>query len=196
MASTSSTEEWRPIEGFTGYEVSSFGRVRSLPQLVRCRGGMRAIAGQMLKTPIRGAGYQCVCIRKINLLVHRVVAKAFLGSPPFPDAEVNHIDHDRTNPVVTNLEWVTGSENQLHCERHGRRRHASKGKFSGEHPTSLAVIATCMRTGSETRYEAAMDAVRAGFRSDCISRACNGKLGNHAGHYWRFADGQQGRART
>ncbi len=167
------TEKWVPIAEFLGYEVSSLGRVRS-PR-------------QVLKTPKLKSGYLSVCIHKQNRLVHREVAKAFLGDPPFADAETNHKDGNKGNPTLANLEWVTKSENARHSYRVLGHVPHSKGKFSGAHNTSIPVIATCMKTGNETRYEAGMDAVRAGFRSDGISRACAGKAAHHAGFLWRYA---------
>jgi len=60
--------------------------------------------------------------------VHRLVAFAFLGPPPTSDHEINHIDGDRTNNRVTNLEWVTRQENAVHA-------HQILGKGIGEtHP--------------------------------------------------------------
>lgn len=167
------TEEWRSIESFLGYEISNLGRVRS-PR-------------QILKTPIRGAGYPCVCIRKVNLLVHRLIAKAFLGPPPSAGANVNHKDGVRANSVLDNLEWTTPGGNQKHRYRVLGHPGTCLGKFSADHPTSRAVIATHMKNGTIARYASGMDAVRDGFRSDCISRACQGQIAHHAGHFWRYA---------
>lgn len=187
-------ECWRRIAGLPGYMVSTLGRVKSLSQKVGGPyGSTRSIPGQILKTPVRGAGYPCVCIRKKNLLVHRLIAFAFLGAPAAPDDEVNHKNGIKAESVLSNLEWLTASENQKHSYKELGRRPTSKGKFSGAHPTSIPVISTCLKTGRERRYRAAMDAVRAGFRSDGISRACAGKIAHHKGHIWRYADGYQGR---
>ena len=188
------TEEWRLVSGHPNYMVSDQGRVKSLGRYTRTKGeGVRYIPERMLNPPINAAGYRHVILDRKVRNVHRLVAIAFLGEPPFPAAQVNHINNDRSDPRLTNLEWVTPSENQHHSYRTTGRATASKGKFSAQNNASIPVIATNMRTGVETHYEAAMDAVRAGYRSDGISRACAGKIAHHKGHFWRYADGHTGR---
>lgn len=64
------------------------------------------------------SGYKQVCLildgKQRQLLVHRIVAELFLGKS-LEKTQVNHIDGDRTNNKVENLEWVTGSENMKHA---------------------------------------------------------------------------------
>lgn len=99
-------EEWRPIEGYEGlYEVSSYGRVRSLDRYDE-RNCFRE--GRILKLYTRKGGYLFVQLhlngKGKNYLVHRLVAIAFI---PNPDnlPEVNHLDEDKTNNRVENLEF-------------------------------------------------------------------------------------------
>ena len=101
------TEEiWRPVVGYEGlYEVSSYGRVRSLDRYDR-RNQFRK--GKLLKNRDNGNGY-LICILSKNGIVknkyiHRLVLEAFI---PNPDnlSEVNHKDEDKTNNNVDNLEW-------------------------------------------------------------------------------------------
>ena len=101
------TEEiWRPVVGYEGlYEVSSYGRVRSLD---RYDGRNHFIKGKLLKNRDNGNGY-LICILSKNGIVknkyiHRLVVEAFI---PNPDniKEVNHKDEDKTNNNVENLEW-------------------------------------------------------------------------------------------
>ena len=102
-------EEWRPIVGYEGlYEVSSYGRVRSLDMYVKARyGNYRLHKGKVL-SPGEKNGYLFVnlsCNGKHNTItVHRLVAQVFL---PNPDnlPEVNHKDEDKTNNNADNLEW-------------------------------------------------------------------------------------------
>ncbi|MGU3496363.1 HNH endonuclease [Xanthobacteraceae bacterium A53D] len=105
-------EEWRPVDDWPDYEVSSHGRVR------RTTSWGRATAGAVRK-PVFISGYAAVTLthrsgRRKMMLIHRLVAKAFLPSPPLPRMEVNHKDADRANPRAHNLEWVTPSQNRRH----------------------------------------------------------------------------------
>ena len=101
------TEEiWKPIEGYEGlYEVSSYGRVRSLDRY-DSRNHFRK--GKLLKNKDNGNGYLLCILSKNGIVknkyIHRLVAEAFIERP---DGlyEVNHKDEDKTNNSVDNLEW-------------------------------------------------------------------------------------------
>ena len=100
-------EEYRPVVGFENlYEVSNLGNVRSYRRL-------------MTQSKIN-SGYIrvrfCLNGHKTSELVHRAVAKAFLPNPE-NKREVNHKDGDRTNNVLSNLEWATSSENKQHARK-------------------------------------------------------------------------------
>lgn len=90
--------------------VSNLGRVKSLP-----RNG--TIKKERILKPSSYTGYALVTMRKNGKAhyekVHRIVAKVFIPNPE-NKREVNHIDGDKLNNLVENLEWVTSSENQLH----------------------------------------------------------------------------------
>lgn len=101
--------EWRPVLGWEErYEVSNSG-------LVRKRGGQEI--GQWASK----AGYMHVRLSKprAQLMVHRIVAGAFLG-PPKAKLVVNHIDNNPANNSVQNLEWCTQAENLQHAANQGR----------------------------------------------------------------------------
>jgi hypothetical protein len=109
-------EEWRDIGGYEGsYQVSNFGRVKSLDRVVMGRWGTdRRIKEKVLKEFVSRNGY---CIIELCLdgvrkkhLVHRMVAKAFVLGEKDGD-QVNHIDEDKTNNNSNNLEWCTPREN-------------------------------------------------------------------------------------
>lgn len=113
-------EEWRPVVGYEGiYEVSDAGRVRSVPR-VDAAGRVRA---PKIKAQSLSNGYRFVLLFKNRkqraARVHVLVAAAFLGPRP-PGLVVNHIDHDKTNNQVGNLEYVTQRENIQAAVRAGR----------------------------------------------------------------------------
>jgi hypothetical protein len=110
-------EEWRPIYGFTGYyEVSSWGRVRSVDRIVAgsCYGVISHRKGVVLAGGGNNAGYRQVGLFKKNkgklILVHRLVLKAFYGKCP-KGKESRHLDGDSANNRVDNLVWGTRAEN-------------------------------------------------------------------------------------
>lgn len=107
-------EIWKSVKGYEGlYEVSNLGRVRSIDRIVRCNSGINIIKGCILKQYLEKKGYLRVhlCNKQIgkHFLVHRLVAEAFIPNPDNKPT-VNHINHDRTDNRVENLEWATFSE--------------------------------------------------------------------------------------
>lgn len=66
----------------------------------------------------RGNGYVGVRLNKKSYLVHRLVAQAFLGLDPSTNLQVNHINGDKMNNNVNNLEIVTPSENVIHAYKY------------------------------------------------------------------------------
>lgn len=126
-------EVWKDVEGYKGYyQVSNKGRVRSWKDSAP----KRVNKPRLLKLQARN-GYKFVALskngNKKSIYVHRLVAKAFI-----PNAEskpqVNHKDLDRSNNIVTNLEWCTGHENMRHASINGccsqKGEEASNRKLS------------------------------------------------------------------
>lgn len=108
-------EQWKPVREFPAhYEISSRGRLR---RIAAYRG---LYAGKIRKPQNDKRGYVVYMLsvenRHILRYAHRMVADAFIG--PIPDGrEVNHIDGDKGNPTLANLEIVTNSENRAHSYR-------------------------------------------------------------------------------
>ena len=106
-------EIWLPIDNYIGlYEISNFGRVKSLPRKMN----NKVVNGKILNESVGANGYQKVtlsnhCLMK-TYLVHRLVAIAFLGDKRH--LQVNHKDSNTLNNNVSNLEWVTQAENNQH----------------------------------------------------------------------------------
>ena len=112
-------EVWKPIEGYEGYyEVSNLGRVQGLDRTVQQ--GMRrlAVAQRVLKPWIKDQKYLFVTLchdgPSIRARVHQLVAAAFLGLRP-DGLQINHLDGNKKNNHVGNLEYVTPSENIRHA---------------------------------------------------------------------------------
>lgn len=132
------SEEWRPVVGFNGYEVSSYGNVRSLTRVIKKQwknGKHYEIQwiGRPLTFVYNHAGYRTVTIGNRKHLVSRLVCFAFHGSPPYPNAHADHIDHCPTNNHVENLQWLTPTENW-------RRRDFARGFRNGQAKVTDDVI--------------------------------------------------------
>ena len=103
-------EEWKSIPGYEGlYEVSSYGRIKSLERYRFNNGGIQLLKERIMK-PLNYNGYKKVVLlkngsKKIEY-IHRLVAKLFIPNPDNLPC-VNHKDEDKSNNRVDNLEWCT-----------------------------------------------------------------------------------------
>ena len=152
-------ETWKSVKGYEGlYEVSNLGNVRSLRY-----NNTNKISP--LKVYIEKAGYARVSLSKNgkskNKRIHRLVAEAFIpnmNSLP----QVNHIDGNKLNNNVKNLEWCSASRNQKHKYEMGLmvcktgKAHHRTGKTGKENVTSKTV--KCVTTGEI--FDSAHDASR------------------------------------
>lgn len=179
-------EEWRDIPGLEGgYQVSNFGRVRSLDRIVYRKGAhgkwnFYRYTGRIIKPVKTLQGYLVVPLGKKhpNNRVHRLVASAFIPKIDGKDM-INHIDGDRTNNHVSNLEWCTNQENQLHASRvlnHKQGRYQNKPVRCVE---TGEVFENSFRAAHECRYTAGN-----------IRMAANPKYPRKTcmGYHWEFVD--------
>lgn len=115
-------EEWRPIVGYEGlYEVSNFGRVKRKEKRVYSEVRNCYINKKEQLCPQFTDKYKYVNLVVYGLktkraLLHRIIANAFIPNP-YNKSEVNHIDGNKLNNSIDNLEWVTRSENTIHAYR-------------------------------------------------------------------------------
>lgn len=117
-------EEWKPVCGYEGfYEVSTEGRVRSLPRATTNGGILKPIYSKDGYASVHLSREGHDKIKRIN----RLVAEAFIPNPE-NKPEVNHINGVRDDNRLCNLEWATTSENNLHACRVLGRGHWSRGK--------------------------------------------------------------------
>lgn len=173
-------EEWKDIQGYEGkYQVSNYGRVKSLARYRKNNGNSQSFQGErILKQSVNNKGYcvveLCRDAKRKRHTVHRLVASAFISNDENKE-QVNHKDENKQNNHVDNLEWCTCKENINHGS-HNEKMAKTKG---------TPVIAND-ETGTEIEFYSLAEAERqTGVSQGNISRCLNGERGQAGGMYWR-----------
>lgn len=170
------SEIWKSIEGSPAYMVSTNGRVKNS-------------RGMILKGQHNGKGYRQVVLtgqdgRTRVHSVHRLVAAAFIPNPENKPC-INHIDNQRSNNCVGNLEWCTWKENAEWTISQGRDRF---GEFRHMGPEKLRKPVYAISPSGERRlYPSVMATATDGFSYSCVSKCCYGQLKTHRGYSFEFA---------
>lgn len=130
-------ELWKNINSHQGiYQVSNLGHVK------RIINGWGTKAGKMLKSRIYNHGYCNVALwsngQRIDRPVHRLVLEAFVGHRP-PGMECRHLDGNKQNNRLDNLQWGTRSENQRDSIRHNTK-YQPRGEQHGMTKTTAIQI--------------------------------------------------------
>ena len=160
-------ETFVKIESFENYEVSNLGKVRNIK------------SGRTLKPHLNHNGYLKHHLYKHNklkeLFLHRIIAIAFIDNPE-EKPQVNHIDENKLNNDLSNLEWCTVRENLIHGTR--TKRVAEK--------LSQKVIQLDLNDNVLNEFESMVQAGQeTGVSRSNISSCCNGKLKSAGGFKWR-----------
>lgn len=181
-------EIWRPIKEYLDlYEVSNWGRVRSLDRYMnQVGGGKQFRKGKILK-PLnyRGNGYLCVQLMNNSshklVYIHRLVAEAFIPNPDSLPC-VNHKDENKENNRVENLEWCTHSYNNTYgtAKERGDKKKSKKTyqyTLDGELVCEYSSVAEVQKLK--------------GWLSGNIASACTGKLKTAYGYIWSHSPNLQ-----
>ena len=178
--------KWKPIKDYEGlYEVSNTGCVRSLTRLKfnKLTNNYNTIAGRELKPNKVAFDYLQVTLYKEGKrkcrYIHNLVMESFVGDKP-KGYEVNHIDEDKSNNNLSNLEYLTCKDNN----NYGTRKHrASKSLTNGK--KSKSVIGISIYDGSTVEFPSISEAKRQGYGSH-ISDVILGKRSHCKGYLWKF----------
>ena len=181
-------EEWKDIEGYEGiYQISSHGRVKSLPRKVI---NNKCSKERILKLSTDKRGVNRITLHKNNKMktfqVHRLVATAFLDNPNNLPC-INHKDENPSNNKVENLEWCTREYNNNYGSRNSRISKFTKGSNNHNSKkvecTTTKEIFSCM-TEAANKYNVSQAH---------ITHCCQGKR-NYTGKHpttgeklrWKF----------
>lgn len=157
-------EVWKDVIGYEGlYQVSNLGRVRSF-----YKNKLTILSYRRAK-----AGYHTVCLHKnkkpLTQNIHRLIADAFI-----PNTEckkyVNHIDGDKGNNILSNLEWVTQSENMKHA-----------------YDIGLMGTKKCKCIETNEIFNSIREAeAKYNLNNSHITACCKGSRKTHGGYHWEY----------
>jgi len=124
---TISGDGWRVVSGFESYQINQTGEVRRALFTSNRKGK----PGDPIKSRVdKNTGYRRITLWKHGkcyaFSLHRLVALAFLGTPPTISHEVSHIDGDKSNNHFKNLKWETRKENHFRKKEHGTSQCGSR----------------------------------------------------------------------
>ena len=164
-------EIWKDIKGYEGlYQVSNLGRVK------------RITTGRVLKPLKHANGYLMVKLSKNSIVytktVHRLVAEAFIPNPEHK-SEINHIDENKTNNNVSNLEWMTRTENINHGTRTERMSKTQ----------SIPIIAINIKTGESKEFYGTNECARQlGLTHGNITSVLKGRYKQTGGYTFKYKE--------
>lgn len=169
------------------YKVSNYGDIISLNY-------NKTKKERTLKPTKRKRGYMFVNLYGKQKQVHRVVAEVFIPNPenkPF----INHKDGDKTNNIVTNLEWCTAKENNIHAIKTGLNnkfrsaKHMKTAKENIKKATERRMKPVIGIKGNEViNFNSISEAGRYFNKgATCISKCCKGKMKSAYGYVWKYS---------
>lgn len=180
------------FENFEGYTVCDNGTVFS--HMVRKNHSW--VVDKNRKKPVKPyrirKGYLKVDIRSRSVFLHRLVALAFIPNPE-NKPQINHINANKEDNSVENLEWVTNQENHVHKLKNGLNVSLSgeacwlHGKCGKLHPCSKKVKQKDLNGEELKIFDSISDAAKElGVNYSGISKCCNGHKKTAFGYKWEF----------
>lgn len=175
----------KKIKDYKNYYITKDGRVYS-----KKPSGLKELAQREIN------GYKVVKLSKDgktkNHKVHRLVAIAYIPNPE-NKPQVNHIDENKHNNKVNNLEWNTAKENNNHGTHNERVSQSLKTSEAAKVANGSRKIKVCQYIYIDDEkviikiWDSATDAMNDGsFNDSTIAKCCKGKRKTHKGFYWEY----------
>ena len=184
-------EIWKDIVGYEGlYQVSNLGNVMSLEKYIdNKKGAIQYRPPKVLKQYKNKFGYMRVYLTQNSIkkmyAVHRLVATAFISNPDNKPC-VNHIDNNRANNVVDNLEWCTYKENSQWAEIQGRRIFSEEWKQKISDTRKKKPVIGTDDMGNHIYFPTVRSVVTGGFDPKAVIKCCKGEQKMHKGYKWIY----------
>ena len=176
-------EIWLEITEYDGiYLISNKGRVKSIGRVISGKNNSKYfISERILKNSITKRGYYKISLRNGNQYkthsVHRLVAKTFIPNIN-NKTEVNHIDGNKLNNCVENLEWASSSENQIHAYKNNLQIPTWLNKKGKDNYFSKPILQLDLCDNVLNRFE-------------CLRDACDKLNIKHSGHINECVNGKR-----
>ncbi|WP_286777107.1 NUMOD4 domain-containing protein [Sphingobacterium sp. UBA2074] len=184
-------EIWRDIPGYEGiYQSSTKGFIRSLDRLLKNSKGQFIKKGSIKSLNKSKNGYLSVDLYRDNkrqtLLIHRIIAITFINNTKNADT-VNHINGDKYDNDVNNLEWCTYSENHKHSYEKLGRIAGMKGKRNELNTNSKPIIMINSNDEIVHTFPSIMEAARVlDISSSRIVSNLKGRSKTCINHYFKY----------
>lgn len=184
-------EIWKDIKGYEKlYQASNLGNIRSLDKYVHSKNNsLRFVQGRLIKTKVCRSGYLNVCLWKNGskkcFYVHRLIANTFLNNPNnLP--QINHIDMDKTNNKVFNLEFCTAKYNIQQTFKKGRTKINSGCFKKGNIPQNIRKVIQRDLSGKFIKEWNSIKEAQSTLLIYHISSCCSGKRKTAGGFLWEY----------
>jgi hypothetical protein len=171
-------EIWKDIKGYEGlYQVSNTGKIKSLERLRKNHSKTQIVEEKIKSTRKDQQGYLLLDLYKDNkpktVRVHRIVAETFILNSENKET-VNHIDGNKENNDVSNLEWSTFEEQNNHLYKNKLKTQSSIERAVKSMNKATSKKTKCIETGKI--YNSASEAARdVGVSASLIMRVCRGE---------------------
>ena len=197
MTTKTYKEIWKPVVGYEDlYEISSYGKLKRLASSsLGYKNEVSNRPERIIKSTINRKGYlrndlykhdyETSRMKRKCVLVHRLVAAAFIGEQPKDKPQVNHKNGIKTDNHYSNLEWCDNYENQMHARKMGLR---PPNKKCWDYDGSKSVQKIDIKTNEVINtFGSSQEAGRMlGICSSNIRKVVRGERKNASGYIWRY----------